>query len=237
MPLPAAFALGYDVLGNEFIAHGEYLILRLAEDQQWRYGPEIRHARARPLVFITPSSSKTSANVYIAGGFNVDARTRAPYLVPDVQLFDNDTRRWQRVTSIPDLQINHELSFSQNKLHVSETFQNAHQSTTTNVLRSFDFDRFVWITEKEDEAKKKNNNNISNTKVPEQNSPASPSPSPAKAKQVTNTSEPSHVKSGVCTPSIVNTLSQCPCIPGQVVTSPAKARPVQQVTDAPVPPH
>ena len=137
-------SLGYDVLGNESIAHGEYLTLRYSRDKQWRYGPELDVTRARPLVLIIPDDSITGQSVYVAGGFNVSRNSHKPFIVPDLQLFNPTTQRWQRLTTIPNLKLLHALSFNDNKLHVSETIELVDQSPVTNVLRSFDLEKLIW---------------------------------------------------------------------------------------------
>lgn len=154
-------SLGYDLLGNKSIAHGEYLILRYPQDKQWQYAPEIDVPRARPLVFIIPGDSINEQSVYIAGGFNVTSNTHKPYIVPDLQLFNQTTQRWQRLTTIPKLELAHALSFNDNKLHVSETIELPDQLPVTNILRSFDLRKLFWTNEQ---------NDINHKKLMEQNS-------------------------------------------------------------------
>ncbi len=147
-------SLGYDVLGNESIAHGEYLTLRYSRDKQWRYGPELDVTRARPLVLIIPDDSITGQSVYVAGGFNVSRNSHKPFIVPDLQLFNPTTQRWQRLTTIPNLKLLHALSFNDNKLHVSETIELPDRLPETNILRSFDLQKLIWIEGKNNTDKK-----------------------------------------------------------------------------------
>jgi hypothetical protein len=162
--------LGYDVLGNESIVHGEYLTLRYPQDKQWRYAPELDITRARPLVFIIPDDSISGQSVYIAGGFNVNRNTHKPYIVPDLQLFNQKTQRWQRLTTIPNLDLSHALLLNENKLHVSETIELPDQLPETKVLRSFDLQKLIWTESK---------NDTDNGKMNEKNSmPITPSSSP-----------------------------------------------------------
>ncbi|CAF1409634.1 unnamed protein product [Adineta ricciae] len=142
---------GYDVLGNEFLPHGEYLVLRYLQNEPWQYRPEMEQSRARPLVFILPDSTTAQYNVYVAGGFKINSITQKPYLIPDVQVFTQQTQRWQGITTIPDLEITHELSFDKNMLHVTETIEMPNATPKTNLLRSFDIINRVW-TDKPNES-------------------------------------------------------------------------------------
>ncbi len=141
---------GYDLLGNKSIAHGEYLILNYPEDKQWRYAPEIDVPRARPLIFIIPDDSINGHSVYVAGGFNINPNTHKPYMIPDLQSFNPITQRWQRLTTIPNLELSHALSFNDNNLHVSETIELPDQLPVTNILRSFDLEKLIWTNPKND---------------------------------------------------------------------------------------
>jgi hypothetical protein len=157
----ASLSSGFDVLGNQSIAHGEYLTLRYPQDKQWQYAPELNVPRARPLVLIVPDNSIRGQSVYAAGGFNVNPNTHKPFIVPDLQLFNQSTQRWQRVTTIPNLELSHALSFNDNKLHVSETIEVPDQLPVTNMLRSFDLQKLIWTNSK---------NNIDDRKINDQNS-------------------------------------------------------------------
>lgn len=156
------YSSGYDVLGNESITHGEYLILRYPQDKQWRYAPELDITRARPLVLIIPDDSISGQSVYVAGGFNVNPNTHKPYVVSDIQLFNQTTQHWQRLTIIPNLDLSHALSFNDNKLHVSETIELPDQIPITNILRSFDLRKLIWTSDSK--------NDINNKKINEKNS-------------------------------------------------------------------
>jgi len=108
--------------------------------------------------------------VYIAGGFNVNRNTHKPYIVPDLQLFNQKTQRWQRLTTIPNLDLSHALLLNENKLHVSETIELPDQLPETKVLRSFDLRKLIWTESK---------NDTDNRKMNEKNSmPITPSSSP-----------------------------------------------------------
>jgi hypothetical protein len=135
---------GFDVLGNESIAHREYLILRYPQDKAWRYAPEIDVPRACPLVLINPDRSITGRSIYVAGGFNVNSDNHKPFVVPDLYLFNQTTKHWQLLTIIPNLQLSHALLFNDNKLHISETIELVDQLPVTNILRSFDLENLIW---------------------------------------------------------------------------------------------
>ena len=92
--------------------------------------------------------------------FNVNPNTHKPYIVPDLQLFNQTTQRWQRLTTIPNLELSHALSFNDNKLHVSETIEVPDQLPVTNILRSFDLQKLIWTNAKDD---------VDNRKLKEQN--------------------------------------------------------------------
>ncbi|CAF0914709.1 unnamed protein product [Adineta steineri] len=151
---------GYDILGNKSIAHGEYLTLRYPQDKQWRYVSQIDTVRALPLVFIIPGNSINEQNVYVAGGFNVNSHTHKTYIVPDLQVFNQMTQRWQRVTTIPDLELSHALSFNNDKLHISEIIELPNELPMTNILRSFDLQKLIWTNGKD-------NNDNKRIKIPE----------------------------------------------------------------------
>ncbi|CAF1229586.1 unnamed protein product [Rotaria sordida] len=136
---------GYDVLGNRSIVHGEYLILRYPQDKQWQYAPELNIIRVRPLVFIDPNDTIHGPNIYVAGGFNINPYTHKPYIVPDLQLFNRVTQCWQQLTTIPNLELSHELSFDDYKLHVSETIELSDQMPIMKNLYSFDLQKLSWI--------------------------------------------------------------------------------------------
>ncbi|CAF3737155.1 unnamed protein product [Rotaria sordida] len=136
---------GYDVLGNRSIVHGEYLILRYPQDKQWQYAPELNIIRVRPLVFIDPNDTIHGPNIYVAGGFNINPYTHKPYIVPDLQLFNRVTQCWQQLTTIPNLELSHELSFDDYKLHVSETIESSDQMPIMKNLYSFDLQKLSWI--------------------------------------------------------------------------------------------
>ena len=87
-------------------------------------------------------------NVYVAGGFNVNSITHRPYVVADLQLFNQITQRWQFLTTIPNLELSHELLFYDNKLHVIETIELSDETQITNILRSFDLQKLTWIDTK-----------------------------------------------------------------------------------------
>jgi hypothetical protein len=152
-----SFSLGYDILGSESVAHGEYLTLRYPHEKQWRYGPELDVTRARPLVLIVPDDSITGKSVYVAGGFNVNRNSHKPYVVPDLQLFNQAKQCWQRLTIIPNLNLSHALLFNDNKLYVSETIEIPDRLPETKILCSFDLRNLNWIDGKDDHDKKKIN--------------------------------------------------------------------------------
>jgi len=154
---------GYDILGSESVTHGEYLTLRYPHEKQWRYRPELDVTRARPLVLIIPDDSTTGQSVYVAGGFNVNRNSNKPYVVPDLQLFNQTKQRWQRLTIIPNLNLSHALSFNDNKLYVSETIEVPNQLPETKILRSFDLQNLNWTNGEDDNDKKKINEKNSAT--------------------------------------------------------------------------
>ncbi|CAF2435263.1 unnamed protein product [Rotaria sp. Silwood2] len=176
---------GYDVLGNRSIAHGEYLILHYPQDKQWQYAPELNIVRVRPLVFIDPNDTINGHNVYVAGGFNINSHTHKPYIVSDLQLFKQVTQSWQQLTTIPNLELSHELSFDDHKLHVSETIELPDQIPTINHLYSFDLRKFSWIntTNDTDDNRKINTRNSTRT-TPSSTSPFFLSPDRNKKKDV-----------------------------------------------------
>jgi len=88
--------------------------------------------------------------VYAAGGFNINPTTHKPYMIPDLQLFNQTTQRWQRLTTIPNLELSHALSFNDNNLHVSETIELPDQLPVTNILRSFDLEKLIWTNPNND---------------------------------------------------------------------------------------
>ncbi|CAF4119594.1 unnamed protein product [Rotaria socialis] len=149
---------GFDILASQSIAHGEYLMLDYRQDKQWQYGPELSVIRVRPIVFIDTNSSINNHNVYVAGGFNINPNSYKPYIVPDLQLFNRAIQSWQYVTTIPDLELTHELSFEHNKLHVSEIIEVADKIPETNTLYTFDLEKLIWTDTK---------NNIANNRIQE----------------------------------------------------------------------
>ena len=92
-----------------------------------------------------------------------------PYVVSDLQLFNQSTQRWQRLTTIPNLQLSHTLSFADNKLHVSETTEVPNRPPVTNILRSFDLRTLTWTN---------NVNNKMNAPTTQSSSAFIPSPYP-----------------------------------------------------------
>jgi hypothetical protein len=88
--------------------------------------------------------------VYAAGGFDINPTTHKPYMIPDLQLFNQITQRWQRLTTIPYLELSHALSFNDNNLHVSETIELPDQLPVTNILRSFDLEKLIWTNPNND---------------------------------------------------------------------------------------
>jgi hypothetical protein len=71
-------------------------------------------------------------------------------MIPDLQTFNQITQRWQRLTTIPNLELSHALSFNDNNLHVSETIDLPDQLPVTNILRSFDLEKLIWTNPKND---------------------------------------------------------------------------------------
>ncbi|CAF3420794.1 unnamed protein product [Rotaria sp. Silwood1] len=136
---------GYDVLGNRSIIHGEHLILHYPQDKQWQYAPELNIVRVRPLVFVDPNDTIHGHNVYVAGGFNINPHTHKPYIVADLQLFNQITQSWQQLTTIPNLESSHELSFDDDKLYVNEIIELPDQMPIINNLCSFDLRKLSWM--------------------------------------------------------------------------------------------
>ena len=115
----------------------------------------MEQSRARPLVFILPDSTTTQYNVYVAGGFKINPITQKPYLIPDVQVFTQQTQRWQRIATIPDLEVTHELSFDKNMLHVTETIELPNGTPKANLLRSFDIINRIWTDKPNESVRRK----------------------------------------------------------------------------------
>lgn len=109
------------------------------------------------MVFIIPDASSNRQNVYVAGGFNVNKHTHKAYIVPDLQLFNQTTQRWQCLTTIPNLELSHALSLNENKLNVSETIELPNQEPETNILRTFDLEKRMWIDAENDTDTRKMN--------------------------------------------------------------------------------
>ncbi|CAF3977698.1 unnamed protein product [Rotaria magnacalcarata] len=105
------------------MAHGEYLMLDYRQGKQWQYEPELSVIRVRPIVFIDINSSINNHTVYVAGGFNINPISYKPYIVPDLQLFNQVTQSWQYITTILNLELTHESSFEHHKLHASEIIE------------------------------------------------------------------------------------------------------------------
>lgn len=121
--------------------------------------------------------------MYIAGGFSINRNTHKPYIVPDLQLFNQTTQRWQHLTTIPNLDLSHALLLNENKLHVSETIELPDQLPETKVLRSFDLRKLIWIESKNDTDNRKMNEKNS-TLITPSSSPYNLSPDTKKTTDV-----------------------------------------------------
>ncbi|CAF2132410.1 unnamed protein product [Rotaria magnacalcarata] len=132
------------------MAHGEYLMLDYRQGKQWQYEPELSVIRVRPIVFIDINSSINNHTVYVAGGFNINPISYKPYIVPDLQLFNQVTQSWQYITTILNLELTHESSFEHHKLHASEIIEVADKIPERNTFYTFDLEKLIWIPTKKD---------------------------------------------------------------------------------------
>ncbi|CAF0900338.1 unnamed protein product [Didymodactylos carnosus] len=154
---------GFDIIGSESIALGEYLTLSYPNDTEWHYNRELEVARARPLILIIQKYSEVEKQIYAAGGYDVGA-DKKPFIVADVWTFSEERRKWLKVTDIPELELLHGLSYNDNKLHISETTEIPGKPPLTNILRSYDLQTGVWKEENNERRLKiKNNDRINFT--------------------------------------------------------------------------
>lgn len=91
-------------------------------------------------------------------------------MIPDIQLFNPTKHCWEHLTTIPNLTLLHALSFTDNKVHVSETTDLPDQIPDTKILRSFDLQNLVWIEGHENIIKKKHEQKNSTLKLPSHHS-------------------------------------------------------------------
>ncbi|CAF1060707.1 unnamed protein product [Didymodactylos carnosus] len=166
---------GFDILSSESIMHGEYLILKYPTGRDWHFEKDIEPIRARPLVLTLLSNNEEDNRIIYAagkliifiqnptfilfmfeGGYNIN-NERKPYAIPTIHTYDDVTKKWNLITTIPDFKLNHGLSFYENKLHISETIdQGPNLSPLSQTLRSYDIIKNQWIEFNEDERRKNN---------------------------------------------------------------------------------
>ncbi|CAF4715115.1 unnamed protein product, partial [Rotaria socialis] len=82
--------------------------------------------------------------IYVAGGYDVNVKRR-PVVIPTVHMYDEEEKNWKLITSIPNLQLIHGLSFYDDKLHVSRSVLNIDNQYNSEIIRSYNLKTNQWI--------------------------------------------------------------------------------------------
>ncbi|CAF3331049.1 unnamed protein product [Rotaria socialis] len=136
---------GFDILSCESITHGEYYRLKWPIDTQWTKESSIEPVRARSLIVLIPNEVVPFGRfIYVAGGYDVNVKRR-PVVIPTVHMYDEEEKNWKLITSIPNLQLIHGLSFYDDKLHVSRSVLNIDNQYNSEIIRSYNLKTNQWI--------------------------------------------------------------------------------------------
>ncbi|CAF3401903.1 unnamed protein product [Rotaria sp. Silwood1] len=136
---------GFDIISNESITHGEYYRLQWPIDNQWKKETSIEPIRARTLVILVSNENVSFKRfIYVAGGYDVNIQRR-PIVIPTVHMYSEDEKNWKFITTIPNLQLMHGLSYYDDKLHISHSILNIDNEYNTQIIRSYDFKINQWI--------------------------------------------------------------------------------------------
>ncbi|CAF2728684.1 unnamed protein product [Rotaria sp. Silwood2] len=136
---------GFDIISYESITHGDYYRLQWPIDTQWKIETSIEPIRARSLVISVPNENVPFKRfIYVAGGYDVNIQRRL-IVIPTVHMYEEEKKNWKLITTIPNLQLMHGLSFYDDKLHISHSILNIDNEYNTQIICSYDFKTNQWI--------------------------------------------------------------------------------------------
>ncbi|CAF0947528.1 unnamed protein product [Adineta steineri] len=132
---------GYDFVIGETDMLSTHYQMDLNE-KVWRRYADLNPPRARTLVICTYNNDELE--LYAAGGYTlVDGKAK---VVDKIYLYNKKKDQWEKLTDIPNFQINHVITVAQTKLTISEEKPNLTDSHQLNLhpIRMYDFENGLW---------------------------------------------------------------------------------------------
>ncbi|CAF1656390.1 unnamed protein product [Adineta ricciae] len=118
---------GFDIILNRSIVHGEVVLDLADKGTGWIRRTEIVPGRARPLLLVVPDFlGGNQTAIYSAGGYDID-NSHKPHSVPRLESYNERFERWEFMDSIDNLQLEHGLTYTSNKLNVIANNQRIQQ--------------------------------------------------------------------------------------------------------------